>query len=226
MALFSFESPAGVVGMSIWNPQEIARQKQQFIAQRVDHVGGLGLFLVFAVTAAATWFWAQALLSWGLRNLPLRYAITGVVAYAVFACCVRVWADFQKRIERKNTSTSELAEASLDAASSFDEAGCVVVIGVALAWVLGIAAFGALWAFGGIAALLEVAFEVAFAGVVVRSLRKTETVGDWLGVLLRKTALPAALITLAAVGFAAWGQSRFPQAVTLGDVLAQLRASK
>jgi hypothetical protein len=226
MALFSFTTGHESTDMGIWNPQEIERQKQQFIAQRLDRVGGFGLFLVFALTTAATWFWARALLSGGVTNMPLRYAITGLVAYAVFACCVRVWADFQKRIEYKRSSSSDFAEAGLDAATSLDEAGCVLALGVALAWVVGIAAFAALWAFGGIAMLLEVAFEVAFAGVVVRKLRGTETVGNWFSVLLKKTALPALLITALAMGFAAWGQSRYPQAVTMGEVIAHLRASK
>jgi hypothetical protein len=62
--------------------------------------------------------------------------------------------------------------------------------------------------------LLEVAFEVAFAGVIVRRLSGRRTLGDWLGALVRNTWLHALVTLCILVALAAWLQFSAPQAST------------
>jgi len=67
-------------------------------------------------------------------------------------------------------------------------------------------------------------FEVAFAGTLVKSMGQEYTVGNWAGKLFRKTWLPAMLVVLSLVGFAAKMQRDFPQSHTLAQVFKAMRA--
>ena len=99
--------------------------------------------------------------------------------------------------------------------------GRVVVLGIL---VLGLAA-GAVFAMvGGLPLLLEVAFEVAFAGVVVRRIARREPVGDWLGTLIRNTWLPALATWIVLVTVAAALQAKAPQATTFRQAVQALLA--
>ena len=70
---------------------------------------------------------------------------------------------------------------------------------------------------GGLPLLLEVAFEVVFAGVIVRRARRTHVIGDWLGTALRCTWIHAAVTAIVLVGAAAYVQHKVPEAATLRE---------
>ncbi len=198
-----------------WNFFQLGRERESFVNSRKEHVGGMGLGLVFAATALAVWLTSVVLLRQGLHSMPLRYAIALALGYGVFALCVRVWADFQKRItpsSRLDTGSSlDAMEFAANVGDDFG-IGCLVVLGSVVVGALLVAMFGL---FGGVTVLLEVAFEVAFAGVVVRGLQRTETVGNWLGTLLRRTGLQAAAMIGVVAAASAWVQRVHPDVVTL-----------
>jgi hypothetical protein len=52
--------------------------------------------VIFSVTWLSGWLWSAVLLKFGLVSMPLRYAISFGLAYVVFLCAVRVWADSMK----------------------------------------------------------------------------------------------------------------------------------
>lgn len=194
-----------------WSAAEYERNKRQFVEKRALlrpitlHAG-----IIFAVTGAAGWLCSRLLLGAGLHSLPARYAMTFVVAYAVFALCVRVWADFM-RTERDG-SLSGWDMAAADASGE----GCLLTLGALVVGLLAATVFALM---GGVPLLLEVAFEVVFAGAVVRRFGRRQLVGDWSGRLLRGTWLPAALLAFALVVVAGWLQRRAPEAVTLVQAL-------
>ena len=86
----------------------------------------------------------------------------------------------------------------------------------------GFVAAGVFALVGGMPLLLEVAFEVVFAGVIVRRARRAYVVGDWLGALLARTWAHAAVTGLLLVCAAAWVQHQVPQARTLREALRVL----
>ena len=92
-----------------------------------------------------------------------------------------------------------------------------MVLAIALAALL---VAGLFWASGGFTALLEVAFEVAFTGTVVRRLGRTEIVGNWAGRLFAGTWLHALVALLLLVGVAAWLQRRAPGATKFSTAVA------
>ena len=73
--------------------------------------------------------------------------------------------------------------------------------------------------------MLEVAFEVAFAGTVVKRLGRTEIVGDWARRLLAGTWLHA-LVALLLVGVAAWLQHQAPRATKFSEAVGVVFRSK
>ena len=96
---------------------------------------------------------------------------------------------------------------SLDLGGSSE--GCMVVLA---AWAVGLLLAGLFaWA-GGLPLLLEVAFEVVFAGVLVRRAGRRQILGDWWGALVRKTWVHALLCGLALVALATYVQHRAPAA--------------
>ena len=75
---------------------------------------------------------------------------------------------------------------------------------------------------GGLPLLLEVAFELAFAGVVVRRISGRQELGNWVGVLIRNTWWQALLALVLLVGLAAWLQAKAPQAKTFSQAVSQV----
>ncbi len=204
--------------MEFWSKHKLETERKRFVAARKDHVSWTGLAAVFLVTFFATWAASTALFHWTTLRMPVRYVLAMVVGYGVFFLVVRVWSDFQKRAPqyrpRDNDDVATLELMQFDNGSGF----FLVIIGLPLALI-----FGALVSWIGAAMLLEVAFEVAFAGVMVRSVWKTDhTVGNWQGALLRKTWLWAALAMLLVYQGAHFLQSRFPSLQTAADVVVEL----
>jgi hypothetical protein len=203
----------------MWSEQDQEHERRQFVSARRARVSRSGLALVFSATALVAWGATAALLALGVESMPVRYAVACVAGYAAFFGCVRVWADFQ----RSRSSDGLDAGDAVDLAdmASVDGEGCAIVLLVAVAFFAAVAALTAFGATGFVAVMLEAAFEVVFAGTVVRTSRGMRTVGDWYAVLWRKTALPAGLLAAALVGFAAWVQHSSPEVVTLGQWLRQ-----
>ena len=203
--------------MNPWSLRDYWRERTRFVQARAHRTSVLGVALVFGTTTLAGWLCSVALRVWaGVTSMPLRYAISALLAYAVFFGCVRVWADFQRRLPSESDRGDWSAWSDLPL---FDGEGCLIALGFLA---LGVLLSAGLWAFGGFAALLEVAFEVAFAGTVVKSaLRPGFVVGRWWQVLWRRTALPAALLTVVMVAIAVVAQRHFPDAQTLTQVLRQ-----
>jgi hypothetical protein len=76
---------------------------------------------------------------------------------------------------------------------------------------------------GGLPLLLEAAFEVVFAGMMVRRLSHIEVVGNWAGKLFRSTWMHAAVTLLVLVAIAAGVQHRAPEAKTFSEAVKSLR---
>lgn len=72
------------------------------------------------------------------------------------------------------------------------------------------------WAAPGI--LSETAFNAALAGVLTRHAHKVSQ-GNWIGSVLRKTALPFALVLMLSVAMGAWARRYCPSAIRLRDAL-------
>ena len=148
--------------------------------------------------------------------MPARYAISFFLSYLVFIAAVRVWSDFvaaERRGEGGGWDGSGLDMFGADAE------GCLVVAGIFLVAMIVAAVFALT---GGLPLLLEVAFEVAFAGVVVRRVSRTQLVGDWLGALIRNTWLHALVALCVLVTIAAVLQARAPDAKTFAAAAKSL----
>ncbi|MEO7390737.1 MAG: hypothetical protein ABIU58_01100 [Ramlibacter sp.] len=154
------------------------------------------------------------MLKLGMNSMPGRYAISFFLSYVVFIASVRVWADFV-RTDRANGG---------DWGGSFDfpvgdSEGCAVVIA---ALVLGLIAAGLFAMAGGLPLLLEAAFEIAFAGVMVRRLSRKQALGNWLGSLVRNTWLHALATLTVLVGLAAFLQAKAPETTTFAQAVKAL----
>lgn len=124
---------------------------------------------------------------------------------------VRLWAGEMRR-ERGD---------SADLGSSFDVPaadadGCAIALAIGLAALI-VAGLFALT--GGLPLLLEVAFEVVFAGVVVRRAARKQMLGDWAGALLRNTWMHALAVLLVLVTVAAVLQEKAPAALTFAQAV-------
>jgi hypothetical protein len=200
-----------------WSSAEYEREKRNFIATRLRFRSVYWhSCVIFTVTWLSGWLCSALLLKLGLAAMPLRYALSFTLAYPVFLGAVRVWANFMK---------SERGEAS-DASnfrglSNLGGEGCFFVLaGMLIAMVVA----GIFALIGGLPLLLEAAFEVVFAGVMVRRFSGMEVVGDWAGTLLRKTWRHA-LVTLALLlSVAVWLQRHAPEAKTFAEAVKILRA--
>lgn len=148
--------------------------------------------------------------------MPARYAISFFLSYVVFIAAVRVWADF---VKSERGSGGDWDGTGLDALGSADGEGCLVVLAV-LAVALVVAGLFAMTS--GLPLLLEVAFEVAFAGVVVRRVSRKLLVGDWLGTLIRNTWLHALVALCVLVTVAALLQAKVPEATTFASAVRSL----
>jgi hypothetical protein len=190
------------------------REKRSFIASRLlwrfvyFHAA-----LIFAATWLAGWLASWALLKLGMTSMPLRYALAFIASYLVFMLCVRVWADFM-RSER-----GESVEPDGWDVPAADAEGCLFAVAALL---LGLLAAGLFAMMGGLPLLLEVAFEVVFAGTVVRRASRKQVLGAWAGALLRNTWLHALAAWLGLITLAAVLQAKAPGAVTFSQAVRLL----
>lgn len=199
-----------------WDTARYEREKRSFVEKRsLLRPITLHAALIFTATGVVGWGFSWLLLQAGATSMPLRYAATFVVAYLAFLACVRLWADSMRRERDGN-----LFEGATDLPAA-DAEGCLFVVAAFLVSLVAASFFSL---FGGVALLLEVAFEVVFAGVVVRRLGRRETLGDWSGRLVRGTWLPALLVGLALVSAAGWLQKKAPEARTVAEAVRVLRA--
>jgi hypothetical protein len=188
-----------------WGSREHHRQKQTFVANRAHfHPLGTATTLIFAATWLSAWFFAFGLLMAGMSSMPLRYALAFVAAYGVFFLCVRVWCGFV------HWNRGDASGGHFDVAA-YDAEGCLWIVAVGTAACVPAFLF---WLSGGFAALLEVAFEVAFAGTVVKRLGRVEIVGNWARALLAGTWMHALAVLLVVVGAANLLQAAAPEAET------------
>ena len=151
-----------------------------------------------------------------MTSMPLRYAISFMLSYGVFIGCVRAWADFMRDARGRPADGSSV----FDLPSAGAE-GCLIG---AAGLLLGMAAAGVFAALGGLPLLLEAAFEVVFAGVMVRRISRKHRVGDWAATLVRNTWIYAAAALVVLVAVAAWLQSQAPAAHTLAQAVRALIA--
>jgi hypothetical protein len=190
---------------------ELERRKRSFIAARENRLSILALSLVFAATLVATWLASLGLLWFGLKSMPLRYAASILIGYGVFFIAVRIWADFQRAHPPERASNSN--DWSFDMPSGGEE-GCLVVAIIVVAVVVLVTALSWL----GAVVMLEVAFEVVFAGILVHRAGKLDEVGQWAHIPFKRTWWLALLILIAVMGVAHHYQSKYPQATKVSDV--------
>ena len=149
--------------------------------------------------------------------MPLRYSIAFAIAYGCFFCLVRIWCDFAKREPSGAKSGSNFDIPTVDGE------GCLWIFAIfALVFVFS----GLFWAVGGYALLLEVAFEVAFAGTVVRGIGKQSMLGNWAVTLLRRTWWMALLVMTLLAGFASTMQNAAPEANTIAQTYKAIKAKQ
>ena len=195
-----------------WDAARYVLEKRRFIADRLRHrFIAAHTWLIFSATWASGWGVSGLQLSAGMKNMPPRYGLALAVSYPVFFLCVRVWAGAMRSAPAADNRFLRPADL-LDVPA--DGEGCLVVL-VALA-VGGLLAV-VFMLIGGPELLLEVAFEVAFAGTLVRRLRHFQVVGNWKGRLLRSTAPFALAVMLGLVVIAATLQYRVPSATTFAQ---------
>ncbi len=180
-----------------WDQARYQREKRNFIESRARFRPlYLHTALIFTMTWLAGWACSWALFKCGVENIALRYGLSFLLSYVVFIACVRVWADFM-RAERSG-GVGDAGGFDLPVA---DGEGCAIVTVCLLLGLLLTAVFALA---GGLPLLLEVAFEVVFAGVVVKRIGRKQELGNWLSMVVRHTwphALLAGLILVAAAGF-------------------------
>jgi FtsH-binding integral membrane protein len=203
-----------------WDRPRYEQEKQKFIESRLAlRAIWFHTALIFVVTWLAGWFCSYLLLRTGMASMPLRYALSFGFSYLVFMLCVRVWAD-SLRVARTDSVGGDLLDVA-DVASIGDGEGCLIAV-VALVAGMAIAALFA--ASGGLPLLLEAAFEVVFAGVIVRRISGRRRVGDWAETLLRNTWRHAAVALIVLVSLAAWLQARAPDTRTFAQAVHVLMA--
>ncbi len=204
--------------MTNWDERKERNERYLFVSRRLDRAPPVtAVALIFAGTWLCAWLVSAALLAKGMHSMPLRYAVAFAVAYGCFFGLVRIWCDFAKRdpADAKSGGNFDLP--------SGDGEGCLWVLAIfALAFILS----GLFWAVGGYALLLEVAFEVAFAGTVVRGMGKQSMLGNWVGALLRRTWWMALLVMALLAGFASTMQKAAPQADTIAQAYKAIKAKQ
>ena len=133
------------------------------------------------------------------------------VSYLIFAGLVRVWAESAK--DYPTRSRGDGGGTSLDF-PVVDGEGCFLVLALVLVSLLVVASF---WLLGGFPLLLEVVFEIAFAGTVVRGFKPNFVLGGWFWRFLEVTWLRAMLMAGCFVGLAALMQAKAPAASTFAQ---------
>ena len=195
-----------------WDAARYALEKQRFIADRLRYrFIAAHTWLIFSATWASGWGVSGLLLSAGMKNMPLRYGLALAVSYPVFFLCVRVWAGAMRSAPAADNRF--LRSADLLNVPADGEGCLVVLIALAVGGLLAVV----FMLIGGPELLLEVAFEVTFAGTLVRRLRHFQVVGSWKERLLRSTAPFALAVMLGLVVIAAGLQHRVPSATTFAQ---------
>lgn len=193
-----------------WDRTRYEREKRNFIESRSRfRLIYLHAALIFTLTWLAGWAGSWALLEFDVGSMPVRYGLSFFLSYLVFIACVRVWADFM----RSERSTSDMGSFDLPVA---DGEGCAIALAGLL---LGLLVAGLFAWTGGLPLLLEVAFEVVFAGVIVKRLSRHQKVGDWLSALVRHTWRPALVAWLSLVTAAGWLQYQAPEVKTFATAV-------
>ena len=212
------DAGAGGGGVSDdWDGARYEREKRRFIESRLQFRSVyFHTALIFTITWLAGWLCSWALLKVGAHNMPLRYGISFLFSYGVFVLCVRQWAGYM-RAER---GSGDLGGGSFDMPGA-DAEGCFFVFIALIAGLLVAALFAMS---GGLPLLMEVAFEVVFAGIVVKRLSRKQTLGDWLGALVRNTWIHALVALIALVSVAAILQVKAPQAATFAAAIKTLKS--
>jgi hypothetical protein len=202
--------------MRLWSKQDHDKEKHDFVEARKEHVSWLGLSLVFGVTFFTTWLVSAATLRQGLVSMPLRYALAMLVGYGIFFASVRVWADFQKKHPSERSKSGDWNGDFGGDLPGADAEGCLIAFAaLAVAFI-----FSALVAWFGSVLFLEVAFEVIFAGVLVRRFgRSNYEVGGWKILLFRRTWLFVTALIVSVSAGAHYLQSQYPEARSLYEVL-------
>jgi hypothetical protein len=205
--------------MTFWDERKERNERHLFVSRRLDLAPPVtAVALIFTGTWLFAWLASAALLAVGVERMPLRYAAAFAVAYGCFFGLVRIWCDFAKREPDKKSGGYNLDIPGVDAGE-----GCLIVLAVvALAFILS----GLFWAIGGYGLLLEVAFEVAFAGTVVRGIGKQSMVGQWARALWQRTWWIALLVMLLVAGFAAVMQKAAPEARTISQAYKSVKAKQ
>jgi hypothetical protein len=149
-----------------------------------------------------------------VKNLPIRYAISFLFAYACFFLAVRIWINIVKQEPEHQVEQFDASSLNVPVV---DGEGCFIVIAILL---VGFIASGIFLFIGGAPMLLEAAFEAAFAGVIVRRpLSGDFVLGGWKMRLLQNTWKQALIGILLLVAVAAWLQHQAPMAISLADAL-------
>ena len=79
---------------------------------------------------------------------------------------------------------------------------------------------------GGYSLLLEVAFEVAFTGTVVRGIGRQSMLGNWPLLLLKRTWWMVLVVMLALMGFASVMQLAAPETSTMGAAYKSIKSKQ
>jgi hypothetical protein len=199
------------------NEAELGARKRNFIALVQErHSVGFHLFWMFLFTWLFAWLIAAILVAYGMKSMPMRYAIAFAGSYVFFYLLVKFWIHSTNWIggaARKNNEGGGWG----DIASVGDLGeGCLPVVLAILAvmlftWVV--------YMFGGATILLEVVFEALFAGVVVRTLKGKVKLGNWHIKLFQVTWLPALIMLVLLCGFAWKIQDAYPSANTINEAI-------
>jgi hypothetical protein len=204
--------------MANWSPFDYAREKRNFIKSRLHgHTVLFHASVIFTLTWLAGWLFSMLLLKFGMTDMPFRYVISFSLAYGVFIFVVRPWAGFMRN-ERGEGWESRFSDFAFG-----DAEGCLWALGVLA---VGIVVAGVFAFFGGLPLLLEVAFEVVFAGVMVRRLNRIEAIGDWVSRLVRNTWVHASVTLVLLFVVAAWLQNEAPTAKTFSQAIKVFRSTE
>lgn len=118
--------------MNIWNRKRYEEEKRRFIQRRIHLAPLWGQFtVVFGISWAAAWFCSWFMLHYfaeshpWVKDLPSRYAIVFLFAYACFFLAVRLWIEMVRH-EPPEQQTEQLQTQPPDVAV-VDGEGCLVV---------------------------------------------------------------------------------------------------
>ncbi len=205
--------------MKIWKDVDLEHERRDFIDARKNHVSMWGASIAFVLIFIVTWMSSWLLLKMGLQSMPLRYAINILVGYGAFFAVIRVWADYQKKHPVVRNKNSDWGSFDLPGA---DAEGCLIFVALIAAGFV----IAGLFMWIGTGLLLEVAFEVAFAGALVQRMGQIHEVGNWQVVLFQKTRWWVILLILAVCSGAFYCQNKYPGAVNMAEVWKQWKAEK